>query len=65
MCVCVCVCALALFLLLVVRRSDAGSAASSSYPQLHLNVVSDSQLATVDQQGTVRLLETQHASLER
>ena len=51
--------------LLLVRRSESGSAKSSSYPQLHLSVVSDSELAAVDQRGTVRILETGRASLER
>ena len=48
-----------------LHRCDAGAATSSSYSQLHLNVVSDSQLAAVEQRGTVRLLETGRSSLER
>ena len=65
------VCTLVLFHLCPARslislhRSDAGAATSSSYSQLHLNVVSDSQLAAVEQRGTVRLLETGRSSLER
>ena len=38
---------------------------SSPYPLLHLNAVSSSELATVDQQGTVRMLESGYTSLER
>jgi hypothetical protein len=50
---------------IVLPRSDAGAATSSSYSQLHLIVFSDSQLAAVDQRGTVRILETGRSSLER
>ena len=45
--------------------ADADAATSSSYSQLHLIVFSDSQLAVVDQRGTVRILETGRSSLER
>ena len=53
------------WVLFTAGRSESGSAKSSSYPQLHLSVVSDSELAAVDQRGTVRILETGRASLER
>ena len=46
-------------------RSSTSDVRSASDNQLHLNTISDSELATVDQRGTVRILETGHPSLER
>ena len=47
------------------RTNPVGLKRSSSYPRLYLNGLGSGELVAVDQQGTVRILETTHASLER
>ena len=51
--------------LCILHRTNPDGLQRSSYPRLYLNGIGSGELVAVDQQGTVKILETTHASLER